>query len=124
MRIELRGGLLFVNVRLRHGGQDLQLHDVLLDTGSAGTVFSTDAVSAIGLTYAPEDPLHRIHGIGGSEFVFMKRIDRASLGEREVRDFTVEVGGMDYGFQLHGIIGTDFLLAVGAVIDLRTLEIR
>ncbi len=124
MRIELRGGLLFVSVRLRHGGQEVELHDVLLDTGSAGTGFSTDAVSMIGLTYEPDDPLHRIHGVGGSEFVFMKRVDQASVGERQVRDFTVEVGGMDYGFQLDGIIGTDFLLGVGAVIDLTALEIR
>ncbi len=124
MRIELRGGLLFVSVRLRHGGQGLELRDVLLDTGSAGTVFSTDAVSMIGLTYEPDDPLHRIHGVEGSEFVFMKRVDQAFIGERQVRDFTVEVGGMDYGFQLDGIVGTDFLLAVGAVIDLTALEIR
>jgi hypothetical protein len=124
MRIELRGGLLFVSVWLRHGGQELELRDVLLDTGSAGTVFSTDAISIIGLTYEPDDPLHRIHGIGGSEFVFMKRIDQVSVGERHVRDFSLEVGGMDYGFPLDGILGTDFLVAVGAIIDLRTLEIR
>jgi len=124
MRIELRGGLLFVNVRLRQGEQELELYDVLLDTGSAGTVFSTDAVSTIGLTYQPDDPLHRIHGVGGSEFVFMKRVNQVSIGERQVREFLIEVGGLDYGFRLNGIIGTDFLLAVGAVIDLTTLEIR
>ena len=124
MRIELRDGLLFVSVRLRHGGQELELHDVLLDTGSAGTVFSIHAVSMVGLTYDPDDPLHRIHGIGGSEFVFMKRVNQLAIGEREVRDFSVEIGGMDYGFQLDGIVGTDLLLAVGAVIDLTTLEIR
>jgi len=54
----------------------------------------------------------------------MKRVDQVSIGEREVRDFPVEPGGLDYGFQFDGIVGTDFLLAVGAVIDLRTLEIR
>ena len=124
MRIELRGGLLFVNVRLRQGEQELELYDVLLDTGSAGTVFSTDAVSTIGLTYEPDDPLHRIHGVGGSEFVFMKGVNQASIGERHVRDFPIEVGGLDYGFHLNGIIGTDFLLAVGAIIDLSSLEIR
>ena len=81
MRIELRAGLPFVNVRLRHAEQELELHDVLLDTGSAGTLFATDSVSAIGLEYEPEDPLHRIHGVGGSEFVFMKRVDQLAVGE-------------------------------------------
>jgi hypothetical protein len=45
MRIVLRRGLLFVSLRPRHRGEDLDLYDVLLDTGSAGTVFATDAVS-------------------------------------------------------------------------------
>jgi hypothetical protein len=124
MRIELRAGLPFVTVRLRHAEQELTLHDVLLDTGSAGTLFATDSVSAIGLVYEPDDALHRIHGVGGSEFVFMKRVDQVSGGELQVSDFAVEVGAMDYGFQLDGIIGTDFLLTVGAVIDLSTLAIR
>ena len=42
----------------------------------------------------------------------------------QVNDFEVEVGAMDYGFAIDGIIGTDFLLQVGAVIDLPRLEIR
>ncbi len=54
----------------------------------------------------------------------MKRVDQASIGERQIHDFTIEVGGMDYGFQLDGILSTDFLLVVGAVIDLAALEIR
>ncbi len=124
MRIELRAGLPFVNARLRHGEQALELHDVLLDTGSAGTLFATDSVAPIGLVYEPEDPLRRIYGVGGSEFVFMKRVDQVAVGELQVRDLAVEVGAMDYGFQLDGIIGTDFPLAVGAVIDLSRLEIR
>ncbi len=124
VRIELRSGLPFVPVRLRHGEHELELHDVLLDTGSAGTLFATDSVSRIGLVYEPEDMLHRIHGIGGSEFVFTKRVNRVTVGELQVLDFMVEIGAMDYEFKLDGIIGTDFLLAVGAVIDLRTLEIR
>ncbi len=31
---------------------------------------------------------------------------------------------MDYGFPIEGILGSDFLLAVGALIDMNTLEIR
>ncbi len=124
MRIELRAGLPFVTVRLRQGERHLELHDVLLDTGSAGTLFATDSVSAIGLGYEPEDMLHRIHGVGGSEFVFMKRVSQVAIGELQVRDFPVEIGAMDYGFQLDGMIGTDFLIAVGAVIGLKALEVR
>lgn len=30
---------------------------------------------------------------------------------------------MEYGFEIDGIIGTDFLMQTGAVIDLRQLEV-
>jgi hypothetical protein len=45
------------------------------------------------------------------------------LGELEVRDFEVEVGAMDYGFAIDGIVGMDWLTQVGAVIDLSRLEV-
>ena len=40
-----------------------------------------------------------------------------------VRDLSVEAGWLDYGIQLNGILGLDFLLATRAVIDLGALEI-
>ena len=40
-----------------------------------------------------------------------------------VDDFEIEVGAMDYGFDIDGIVGMDFLIQVGAVIDLERLEI-
>ena len=124
MNIQVREGLPYVTVTLLHGGQQLDLANVLLDTGSAGTLFAADQVVAVGLQYEADDPGQRIRGIGGAEFVFVKRIDRLSVGELQVSDFAIEVGAMDYGFAIDGIIGTDFLLQVGAVIDLSRLEIH
>jgi len=40
-----------------------------------------------------------------------------------ISNFEIEVGAMDYGFDLDGIIGMDFLSQVGAIIDLAKLEI-
>jgi hypothetical protein len=124
MNIQVRDGLLYVTVTLLYSGQQLDLANVLLDTGSAGTLFAADQVVAVGLQYEADDPGQRIRGIGGAEFVFVKRIDRLSVGELQVSDFAIEVGAMDYGFAIDGIIGTDFLLQVGAVIDLSRLEIH
>ena len=124
MNIQVRDGLSYVTVTLLYGGQQLDLANVLLDTGSAGTLFAADQVLAVGLQYEADDPVQRIRGIGGAEFVFVKRIDRLSVGELQVSDFEIEVGAMDYGFAIDGILGTDFLLQVGAVIDLSRLEIH
>ncbi len=38
-------------------------------------------------------------------------------------DFQVEIGAMDYGFEMDGIIGLDFLLRAKMKIDLDRLEV-
>ena len=122
MKITLQDGLPFVAAELTFQGQQLTLENVLLDTGSAGVVFSTDKLLAIGLTYEPEDQVHRIRGVGGAEFVFTKRVDSLSVGELSIQNFEIEVEAMDYRFEMDGIIGVDFLIYIGAIIDLERLE--
>ena len=87
MKIRLRDGLPYVVVSITHHGQQLTLENVLLDTGSVGTIFPTDKVLAIDLQYEAEDTVHRIRGVGGAEFVFAKKVDRLSMGELQVNDF-------------------------------------
>lgn len=123
MRIRLQDGLPYVAATLLYRGHPLELHNVLLDTGSAGTIFSADRVLSIGLQYEVEDNVRRIRGVGGAEFVFSKRVDLLSLGELQISNFEIEVGAMDYGFEIEGIVGMDFLLQVGAVIDLSQHEV-
>lgn len=123
MKIRLQDGLPYVMVSITHHDQQLALENVLLDTGSAGTIFPTDKVLTIGLQYEADDTVHRILGVGGAEFVFAKEVDCLSLGEVQVNDFEIEVGAMDYGFEIDGIIGMDFLTQVGAVVDLAELEV-
>lgn len=123
MKITLRDGLPFISATIVYGGQQLELHNILIDTGSLGTVFASDVVLAIGVVYAESDTVHRIRGVGGTEFVFSKRVEKLTAGELEARDFEIEVGAMDYGFEMDGIIGMDFLIHVGAVIDVSELEV-
>ncbi len=124
MKIRLQDGLPFISVALSFAGRTLVIDDVLLDTGSAGTIFSADRVSTIGLEYAPDDRIRRIRGVGGTEFVFNKQVNQLAVADLAVSNFEVEIGVMDYGFEFGGIVGVDFLLKVGAVVDLSLLEIR
>jgi hypothetical protein len=123
MKIRLQDGLLFIPTSLTYQGQQVTLDNVLLDTGSAGTIFSTDKVLVVGLQYEANDTVHRIHGVGGSEFVFTKRVDRLTVNGLHIDAFEVELGAMDDGIEIDGIIGLDFLISVGAVIDLAQLEV-
>jgi len=128
MLIRLQDGLPFVSATIQFRGNMLELDNILIDTGSAGTVLSADRLASVGVAIEPNDPIFRIHGIGGSEFVFLKRVELLQIGESQgglwTRDFDIEVGAMDYGFAIDGIIGMDSLMAIGAIIDLGTLEMR
>ena len=123
MKIRIKNGLPYVSATLIHHSQRVLLKNVLLDTGSAGTIFSTDNIARIGLTYEPDDFVHRIRGVGGSEFVFTKRVDVLRVGDLQVEKFEIEIGAMNYGFDMDGIIGVDFLAKVGALIDLGRKEL-
>jgi hypothetical protein len=60
MRIRIKNGLPYTSAILAHHSQRVTLKNVLLDTGSAGSIFSTDKVAGMGLTYEPDDFVHRI----------------------------------------------------------------
>jgi hypothetical protein len=123
MKIHVREDLLYVDVVLIYRGQEIALENVLLDTGSTGTIFSADKVDAVDLLPEPDDLIHQIRGVGGTEFVFTKKVDSLILGNLKVYNFAIEIGAMKYGFDLDGIIGLDFLLQTRAIIDLSQLEI-
>ena len=123
VKLELNYGLPFCQVMLTYKGKSLVLDNVLVDTGSGGSVFKMDKVDELGITIEKDDTIETISGIGGSEFVYKKNVDKLQLGESEVTDFTIEVGVMDYGFAINGILGIDFLIETGAIIDLARMEI-
>jgi predicted aspartyl protease len=123
LKIWIEDRLPYVHVSLSQGDRALSLERVLLDTGSAASVFSADEVQKLGIVPEPSDPLRRVVGVGGSEFVITKAVEKLILGEIAIQDFHIQVGAMDYGFAIQGILGMDFLLRASAVIDLGRLEI-
>ena len=124
MQLWLRDNLPFTTVMLGYQGQELEIENVLVDTGSASTIFAADVVAAIQITPLPDDILHTIRGVGGSETVFSRVIDYMKMGEKKLAGLEIEVGGMDYGFEIDGILGMDFLTNVGAIINLRDMLIE
>jgi len=124
MQLSLKYDLPFTNVTIAYRGTMLEIPDVLVDTGSASTILTADIVDAVQITPIAEDVLHTIRGVGGSEVVFTRPIDYLKVGEHSIADFEIEVGGMDYGFQINGILGMDFLTQIGAIINLQEMRIE
>ena len=124
MRLQLRDNLPFVSITVNHQGKKVKINNVLVDTGSGGTILAADVLSKIGIVPQSDDTLHTIFGIGGSEVVFTRKIDGLKTGDFTIKQFEIEIGGMDYGFNIQGILGMDFLISAGAKIDLAKLEIE
>jgi predicted aspartyl protease len=124
VKLQLKYGLPFCSIELVYKGKEMIIDDVLLDTGSGGTVFKMDKVEQVGITIEEDDIIETISGIGGSEFVYKKYVDSISMGDLNLNNFKVEIGVMDYGFEINGIIGIDFLKSVGAVIDLDKMIVK
>ena len=80
-----------------------------------GDYFTCDHVSmARGFT---------IRGVGGVEVVYLRKVDFLKVGECEIAEFEIEVGGMDYGFEINGILGMDFLIEANAIINLQEMRL-
>jgi hypothetical protein len=114
----------FVSVILRANGKTLHLERVLVDTGSAATVFRTDDLLKIDVYVQETDRIRFMAGIGGEEAVIEKQIENITVGSFSAANFTIQLAAMDYDFALDGILGFDFLRHVGAILDLKALELR
>ena len=123
MKIRVIEGLPFVEVTVHYRGKSLTLNNVLIDTGSAGTIFHVDHLYEIGIQPEPEDTVHTIRGVGGVEFVYTKTLDTIEIGDSFKRNFEIEMGAMEYGFEMDGIVGFDLLQELGMIIDTKGLEI-
>ncbi|SFM21764.1 Aspartyl protease [Paenibacillus sp. 1_12] len=117
VKLRLLYGLPIVDIDVIFDGRKLHIKNVLLDTGSAGTILDADVVSEIGVKPEGTDKTAIIHGVGGTEIVFTKWFDSVSLGDWFVKSCKIEIGVMDYGIDIQGIIGFDFLRAAKLVID-------
>ena len=124
MQLSVRDDLPFVFIQVVYRGRELMVPDVLVDTGSASTILAADVVAAIGIIPEAIDSLRLIQGIDGTEAAFVRVIDRLQVDDRGLLNFELEVGGLDYGLGINGILGMDFLMAAGAVIDLKVLQLR
>ena len=123
MQLTLRDDLILASVTVTYRGHEIEISDVVVDTGSATTMLSTDIVAQVGVVPEMEDVLHFIRGVGGTEVVFSRCVDRLQVGSQCIEQFEIEVGGIDDTFDINGILGMDFLLYTRATIDLNAMRL-
>lgn len=124
MKIRIENGLSYISVTLTYRGRELTLDKVLLDTGSMGTIFAIDQVDSIDLLPEPNDRIREVYGIGdGREYVFTKTVDQLTSGQLSIKNFEIEIGAMNYGIEMDGICGLDFLLQSKAILNFGKLDL-
>ncbi|MDA8213235.1 MAG: retropepsin-like aspartic protease [Clostridia bacterium] len=117
MKLYFDYGLPFAKLELINGDKKIKLSKVLIDTGSATTIISTETAIGIGLGPQPNDELSLVRGVGGVESVFEKHVEKIVLDTATLNNFTIDVGAMDYGFEIDAIVGMDILEQAKALIN-------
>lgn len=124
MNITSKYGLPFIEVELNHSGKSYRSAKFLIDTGSASTLLSVEVAVQLGLGPEPNDAIREIRGVGGTEFVYEKYIDGILLGTKMIDRFKIQIGDTDYGFEMDGIIGYNFMKAAKVIVNLNKMEIE
>lgn len=123
-KLTIDKGLLITDMEIWFKGQTVLLKRVLVDTGSASTIISCDLAESIGIVAEENDPIYKVYGVGGSEFVYSKVVDSIKIGNMRVDNYQIEIGAMNYGFTLDGILGLDLLQQMKAMININNLSLQ
>ena len=123
MKLYFNYGLPFAEIEFINGGRNVKLSKVLIDTGSATTIISTETAISLGLGPEPDDELNLVRGVGGVESVYEKYVDTIVLDTTLLNNMRIDVGAMQYGFEFDAIVGMDILEKAKALIDFREMTL-
>lgn len=121
MKMVFDGQLLTTSLTVTYRGKMLQIHDVIVDTGSSHTVFSPDVLEEIGATYENGDAIYEAYGIGGAVPFYTKIMDELQIEDITIKNIEVDVGTLPKDH--NGLLGLDILKAYKFVLDLDELKL-
>lgn len=123
MQIELIDDLLQASMTICYKGRSLTIDNLVIDTGAAHSLLSSDIVSEIGIKFENGDKLLRSFGIGGVEYSFQKRIDQIQIGDLTMENIPIDFGVFHEDINyINGLIGLDILKGGNTIIDLQRME--
>lgn len=120
MKLELVNRLLEVEMMISYKGKTKIIDRLVIDTGAAHSLISSDSVEDIGVFFENGDPLVSSYGIGGEEYSFRKQVDFIKLGTHKNSEMKLDFGNLD-DWGINGLIGLDILMNGKFIIDLDKL---
>ncbi|MFZ5985661.1 MAG: aspartyl protease family protein [Bacillota bacterium] len=125
MNIQYKNGLVFTTIEITFRGSSKIIDNTVIDTGACETIISPDIVEDIGIFAELNDKVNSFYGVGGSlHNFFSKVVDEIKIGDKIIGSTKVDFGVIDPEGTINGLLGLDFLMEIGAVIDLKNLEIK
>jgi hypothetical protein len=124
MNIDLIDDLLQTSMTIIYKGISLTIDNLVIDTGAAHSLLSSDIVSQIGIKFHNGDKLVRSFGIGGDEYSFRKRLEQIQLGSLILNDINIDFGVFHEDIDhIKGLIGLDILKNGELIIDLHSMKV-
>jgi hypothetical protein len=119
----VRDGIPFTSVTVTVGRNSAHFLNVVIDTGSAGSMFNVDILADSSIALDGTEIIDRVRGVGGQEHILYKWVDDVQIGGISVGRFQIQTGNVNYGWGIDGILGFDVLSALGVTIDLVQMAI-
>jgi hypothetical protein len=125
MKIRIEDGLPLVSVTISYKGRQITLQDILFDTGCANTIFDTDLLEEVGIELdLINGTARRMYGVGGvGELCYEQHVENLQIDSCVLENFRLQLGMTREAYGFDGILGIDFMRAVGLRIDFDSLEV-
>jgi hypothetical protein len=125
IKLRIENGLPIVSFSLTYQEQTINMSNVLFDMGCAATIFDTDMVANIGLYLDMiNGTAKRMYGVGGaSELCYEQVVNDLQVGTI-ISSFKLQLGMTREPYGFDGILGIDFMTAVGLKVDFKKMNIE
>lgn len=118
-RLQLKDGLLYTSINLRHEDKCIVVDNVIIDTGAFHTIIASDFLEKLDVAFSDEDELVKALGYGGTvSYSVRKKIDSIECEDLKINDIKIYFGEIDPNERVNGLIGLDFLRKAGVILDL------
>ena len=118
-KLQLKDGLLYATVNLRHEEKCIVVDNVIIDTGAFHTIIAPNFLEKLDVAFSEEDELVKASGYGGTvSYSLRKKIDSIECEGIKINDIKIDFGEIDPNERVNGLIGLDFLRKAGIILDL------
>lgn len=126
MKLQMINGLPIVTLTMTYGEKAIELNNVLLDTGCAATIFDTNILESIDINIDYKNgKARRMYGVGGeAELCFEQKIENLEIDGQFLDSFLLQLGSVLEDYNFEGILGNDFMIKMGMVVDFSNLTIH